>query len=171
MPITFEKLSELILKRICNTDASEIHFVCDRYFENSIKDTERWNRQEEDIPYTISGPSQKTPSDFQKNLKNKRFKEELVKFLSEHWEADLMSLILKDKKVFITVEDKCFSFIANDKHDKKVLKTEEEQLSCLHEEADTRMIFHLSKCRSPCNVMVKASDTDVLVIILGNMHK
>lgn len=47
----------------------------------------------------------------------------------------------------------------------------EANFKCFHEEADTRIVYHLSKLAGNPKVMVKASDIDVLVIILGNMHK
>lgn len=40
LPQSFEKVSETILVKICNTGASEIHIVFDRYFSPSIKDYE-----------------------------------------------------------------------------------------------------------------------------------
>lgn len=69
--------------------------------------------------------------------------------------------------MYLTVEDKCFSF---QNLNSRVLKTEETEFECAHEEADTRIIFHLSKLEPGSNVVVKASDTDILIIVLGNMH-
>lgn len=57
---------------------------------------------------------------------------------------------------------------------KKVTRQEIIDLFCDHEEADTRMVFHLnyiSKHYPNENVVVRVLDTDVLVIILGNLHK
>ena len=36
----------------------------------------------------------------------------------------------------------------------------------MHEEADSRMIFHLNSVANPADVVIRASDTDVLVIAL-----
>lgn len=49
--------------------------------------------------------------------------------------------------------------------------TEENDLKCLHEEADTRIIFHLYRSGNERNVLIRASDTDILIILLGNMHQ
>lgn len=51
------------------------------------------------------------------------------------------------------------------------MKTDETDLHCHHEEADTRMMYHLSKLESHSKIMIKAFDTDILVILLGNIHK
>ena len=55
--------------------------------------------------------------------------------------------------------------------DRFVKKHEENHLECFHREADTRMIFHIAHCKPESKIFVKVSDTDVLVILLGNMHK
>lgn len=168
IPQTFGKISELILIRICNTKSTEVHLVFDRYFFQSIKDSERCSRESIDIPYIISGTSQNRPIDFSKSLKNKKFKEALVQFLANDWQKDSMACILANKKIFITVEEKCFSFVSNNHSVKKV---EEPDFACYHEEADTRLIYHISKLKPNSKIMVKASDTDILIILLGSMHK
>lgn len=168
IPQTFDKIAELILSKICNTIASEVHIIFDQYFIPSIKDTERCNRNEIDTPYTIVGPSQKRPNDFYKALKNIKFKEALVAFLTEYWCNNSVASFLHNKKVYITNKDQCFSYqIVND----SIIKTVEQDFACNHEEADTRIIYHLSKLENNSKVMIKASDTDILVIILGNIHK
>ncbi|CAH1106548.1 unnamed protein product [Psylliodes chrysocephalus] len=37
--------------------------------------------------------------------------------------------------------------------------------------ADTRIIFHAYKAAPGSRILIKASDTDVLIILLGNMHE
>lgn len=59
VPQTFGKIAEHVLRKICNTDVSEVHLVFDRYLSPSIKDIERHSRQEVDIPFSIVGPLQK----------------------------------------------------------------------------------------------------------------
>ncbi|KAG1689652.1 Protein disulfide-isomerase TMX3 [Nymphon striatum] len=44
------------------------------------------------------------------------------------------------------------------------------ELYCTHEEADTRMFFHLTHVQSPSNVVIRTTDTDCLIIELGNKH-
>lgn len=48
--------------------------------------------------------------------------------------------------------------------------TIEEDLSCPYqEEADTRIIYQVSKIPYECDVTIRCSDTDILIILLGNM--
>ena len=110
LPQTFGKLALSILIKLCSTNAHEVHIIFDRYLTLSIKDCERQNREEIDIPYTINGPLQPRPRDFSASLKNYHFKEALVKFLADHWGDDSFASILKNKKVFITVGELCFSY-------------------------------------------------------------
>lgn len=168
MPQTFDKVAESILIKICSSSATEIHLIFDRYLSPSIKDNERQSRKEFDTPYKISGPQQIRPKDFLLSLKNYRFKEALVKFLADYWENNHLFQIIKNKKVFLTVEHLCYSYQVQDNGIKKI---EEVDYICYHEEADTRIVFHAHKAKSGSRILIKASDTDVLIILLGNMHK
>ena len=42
---------------------------------------------------------------------------------------------------------------------------------CNHEEADTKMPFHVEHLAAPKNVVVRTVDTDVLIIALANLEK
>lgn len=168
VPQTFDKIAELILRKICTIDASKIHFIFDTYVTPSIKDSKRLYRQEQDIPYAIKGPAQTRPTDFLKSLKNYRFKDAIVLFLFEYWKNNAMASVILNKKVFITIQERCFLFVAVDGH---MIKKEETDFTCHHEEVDTRIIFHISKLKVNSNIMIKASDTDILIILLGNIHK
>jgi len=62
----------------------------------------------------------------------------------------------------------CHSFIVNNN---KIEATIDERLSCpQHEEADTKIIYHLCRIDTQANILVRCSDTDVAAIMLGNMH-
>ena len=50
-------------------------------------------------------------------------------------------------------------------------KTEDTQLWCNHEEADTKMLFHAGHLVAPSNVVIRTADTDVLIIALANLEK
>lgn len=52
-----------------------------------------------------------------------------------------------------------------------MIRTEQTNYECNHEEADTRIMFHISKVLPTSNILVKAFDTDVLIILLDNIHK
>lgn len=125
------------------------------------------NRGELDVFYTIVGPKQTRPNDFSKSLKNIKFKEAVVLFFSEFWTNDSVAEILGEKTVFLTLEEKCFSYHAQGGG---VIKSEVPELLCFHEEADTRMIFHVSKLKPNSRIMLKATDTDVLILLLSHMQ-
>lgn len=57
VPQMFDKIAELNLSKLCNTSASEVHIIFDQYFNPSIKDIERNNRDEIGRPYAILGSS------------------------------------------------------------------------------------------------------------------
>ncbi|GBP21057.1 hypothetical protein EVAR_11088_1 [Eumeta japonica] len=51
---------------------------------------------------------------------------------------------------------------------KQSSKNNEDDLTCDHEEADTRIVCHISKVPEHSNILIIASDTDILIILLGN---
>ena len=55
-------------------------------------------------------------------MENINFKEAIINFLKNNWDDDFMINIIKNKKVFITDEDKCYSFYVKDD---KIVRTEE----------------------------------------------
>lgn len=142
LPKTFDKVAESILIKLCSTSASEIHIIFDRYLRDSIKSCKRENRKEFDTQYSIKGPLQPRKNYFLEHVKNYHFKNAIVKFLSDYWENDSLIMALGNKKVFITVEEKCFSYCVGNNH---VIKSEEVELLCHHEEVDTRIMFHIYK--------------------------
>ena len=44
-------------------------------------------------------------------------------------------------------------------------------MACHQEEADTRLVFHLSTLPSNSNAVIRSSATDVMAVLLGNIHK
>jgi len=44
------------------------------------------------------------------------------------------------------------------------------EMFCTHEEADSRMFFHLKCIEAPKNVILRTADTDCLIIALGIKH-
>jgi len=58
-------------------------------------------------------------------------------------------------------------------HNGYVLRSTNELLSYNHEEADTKIIYHLYQISKEPEkqVVIRCNDTDVLIIILGNMNK
>lgn len=83
-------------------------------------------------------------------------------------EDDSLASVYDDRKLYVTEESFCYSFIAVDG---KVIKTEEVSLRSNHEEADTRMMAHCATLDGPANVVTRSTDSDDLAIALSNCHK
>ena len=147
--------------------ATEIHVIFDRYLWPSIKNRERKDQGGIDVAYPIVGPKQTRSNDSLKSLRNKKFKKAVILFLSKFWADDSKVGILGSKKVFLTLEEKCFSYQVQRGC---VIITEGTKLQCFHEEADTRMIFHIYKSKPDSTIMVKATDTDVFILLLSHMR-
>lgn len=51
-----------------------------------------------------------------------------------------------------------------------VFSTTNKYLSCKgHKEADTKIVHYICKIENDSNILIKSSDTDILVIMLDNM--
>ncbi|GFW07967.1 hypothetical protein TNCV_3920991 [Trichonephila clavipes] len=134
----------------------------------SIKDSERCLRHEASlIDYIISGPDQVRPSDFAKELKNTKFKEALVGFFFEkHWCSEEMKSFIGNRKIHINFQN-CQSYQVVDE---KIQSNINEDLCCTsHEEADTKIIYHACNVAEKSNIVIRGSDTDILIIMIGNM--
>jgi hypothetical protein len=118
--------------------------------------------------YSINGPEQQRTIEFSKLLQSDSFKTSFVNFLTEYFANEELNTIIGRKKIFVTNNEKCFSYEAVRS---KIIRKNELFLTCYHEEADTKMIFHIFSLDSPKSVVIKANDTDVLLIMLANYHK
>ena len=149
--------------------AKVVHLIFDRYVNPSLKDAERQRRGSVPVAYQILGPDQQRSADFMKALSNPFFKESFVKFLVNYLESKEMAPFLEEtRSLYITCGTQCFSF---QNVDETITRKEETELECDHEEADTRIIFHLARMHQHENVLVRSSDTDVMVVLLSNMCK
>ena len=167
LPATFGMVAKFIFNRICTQKSHQIHLVFDKTVSPSIKDCERDSRaSNRSAAYYIAGPEQKRPSNWLAALRNDQFKESLVDFLVISWDDKSQTTTLGVKKVFVNCKDNCYYFKVQDG---KMMKMEETTLHSTHEEADSRMIFHLSSVVGPANVVVRTSDTYVLIFALGCM--
>lgn len=166
VPKLFENIAKKILQTITKYKAHRIDVLFDRYMHPSIKDYEHGLRQACSNNYVIAGPEQARPTDFMKELQNNNFKEALVQFLIQHWASDEFVPYIGNKSVNINY-DFCYNYKTESN---KVVRTVDYHLSCQsHEEADTKIIYHVSKINDASNILIRCSDTDVLVILLGNM--
>lgn len=110
------------------------------------------------------------PSDFYQQLKNIKFKEDLVEYLLESWAKDDKAPYFENKVVFVSYKQ-CYRYELVNQH---VVKTVDHTQSCpSHEEADTKIVFHacnFEDLNPPYNILLRCSDTDILVIMLSNME-
>ena len=168
-PPTFGGVASHVLRQVCRQKGSEIHLVFDKTMSPSIKDAERCKRSDNrNTIYQITGADQKRPTNWLQALRQDQFKEALVNFLTRYWENDGFVSILGSKKLFANNGDTCFSFQAIDDN---MVKLIENNYWSTHEEADSRMIFHIGQLSSPANVVVKTVDTDVVIIALGCINQ
>ena len=88
-------------------------------------------------------------------------KSELVKFLVSQWKKSEFREKLGEKVMFVTEEDQCWK-LESTSCDKVP------ELTCNHEEADTRMILHAE--HSGGTSIIHCDDTDVLVLLLSHSN-
>ncbi|XP_068240150.1 uncharacterized protein [Palaemon carinicauda] len=161
---SYGAIARTIISTVCTGGGDEIHVCLDKYVENSVNDSERKLRGAEDSVYTITGPNQTMRRKGAKLLKNGMFKNELGKFLLKEWGGNHYWNILNGKTLYASYGGECFQYTPNDFQEISV--TSPAHLQANHEEADTLIAFHLENT-SGSKVLVRASDTDVLIILIG----
>ena len=168
-PESYGKMASHVLQRLC--DMSErTDFVCDTYKDPSLKEPERNRRGAAELTFSITGPDQKRPRDWQQALKSASFKTALFRFFAVEWSNNSYAGFLVGHQVLIGLDNTCFSFTVVDGH---VHREEVSSLACQHEEADTRMVYHLHQIideHPDAQVSVRSNDTDVLVILAYHVH-
>ena len=168
LPSTFGEVALSLLHILCQM-SRRVDFICDTYQTPSIKDAERTLRKETDhteTVYIITGPQQTRPKDWQEALKLSSFKTSLCRFLVNEWCNDCYATVLEGHELYIALEEECYSYTVIDG---AVHQEEVPTLQCQHEEADTRIMFHLSRIIAAdpqLAVSVRCNDTDVLVLLL-----
>ena len=169
LPVTFGEVASLILQILCGM-SERVDMICDVYRSPSIKDLEHSRRSADDTAYSITGPGQQRPKEWQKALKSATFKSAFLKFLAQEWAANADSNTLAGHHVYLAVDDVCHHYTVQQGI---VLHEEVADLACAHEEADTRIVFHLSTLLPNDNltVAVRCSDTDVFVLLLYHISQ
>ena len=108
----------------------------------------------------ISGPVQKQPTDFLGALCNNAFQQALIKFLVGSQEDDTNANIIQNFQIYTACGNKCFSIKTENEEMRKV---EETSLKCLHEEMDSRVLFHDKLINEPNTIVIRTFDTGILV--------
>ena len=101
LPASFGRISEIILRKICNLKSPRIDLLFDSYPCPSSKDVERKQRNaDRETTYQILRPRQERPSNMNAALKCISFKKSIVDFLLKDWHNEKYSEIIANKKIF-----------------------------------------------------------------------
>ncbi len=114
--------------------------MCDCYPDKpTIKDLEYATQAggENETSFTITGPEQKRPKEFQSLLDTGKYKKSLLNFLAEEWQKPIYSNIIGECHLYIGLQDKAWLYKV---HGDVIIRVEVPQLECQHEEADTRIM-------------------------------
>ncbi|XP_067640047.1 uncharacterized protein CAH3 isoform X1 [Eurosta solidaginis] len=78
-----------------------------------------------------------------------------------------MAPFIANRQIYLNF-DKCYKYgVVNN----CVQRTEDFNLNCpAHEEADTKIVYHICKINFEANITIRCSDTDVAIIMLANME-
>ena len=161
---SYASMARTMLSVLCSGRASEVHVCMDKYVENSIKDSERKSRGAVDTDYVITGAEQKIRQSGKKLLTNGVFKNEFAKFLLKEWKKANYWNIFGGKTLIASYGGECLQYVPDENNE--ITVTRPLHLQSDHEEADTLIAFHIANITAE-HVMVRASDTDVLVILIG----
>ena len=169
VPETFGELADSILSRIVaiahKFKASRVDFVADRYPEVSIKNAEREKRASQGTSTVcIYGRDQKVFKPWKKFLSNGSNKENLVAFLLESW-SKMDGRYLGGFQLYVTSGKQCTRLISVEG---AIAKEQVDQLSCDHEEADTRLLLHAAHAATSGHqhIVIKSPDTDVFILTI-----
>ena len=90
--------------------------------------------------FKITGAEQICPKDFQEVMRSCNFKSLLLRFLADRWRNQAYLDIIKGHILYVGIEDKAYRY---DVHVNIVQRYGFDELVCSHEEADTRLIWHV----------------------------
>lgn len=179
MPATYGGLARKLLVLIMSLSPRPVDIVFDTYKTPSIKDLERGTRGAEDTVYKIKGPEQARPKKLSDAFKSASFKAQRLAFLVVEWEKPEYAHIIGKRYLFVVQDSICHHFHVqggkvNKPNQTKVIKDVISSLATNHQEADTRVCLHMKAISDSGvggNTVVRASDTDIAVILLYHCHK
>ena len=110
-PLTFGQLAVTLLSQLTRM-AQEVHLVCYVYNTPSIKDVARQRRWSDSMIFSITGPDQYRPKDWQSALRSSSFKSEFFRFLYSEWMKSPYAEIIAHHEVYLALDDRCHCFTA-----------------------------------------------------------
>ena len=161
--VNYGTLARNLLVNVCsNVRGDEIHILFDTYSKFSLKSQERECRGGEDREYTIDGRDQAPGQSPELLLRNGTFKNGLAKFLQQEWQNKQYGPLIGGRTLYVSHGLFCVC-IKVDALEMAV--TYPQDFHGTHEEADTLIAFHVAQAKG--DLIVRACDTDVLIILLG----
>ena len=93
-------------------------------------------------------------------------KTELIQFLFTEWRKEEFISLLGNRSLYVTCKAECVKITTNSIENVG-------ELSCSHEEADTRMLFHAKHASENgfTSIVVITPDTDVAIICMPFSHQ
>ena len=162
---TYGEVARCLLSKLVQM-APLVQLICDTYIHPSIKDPERMKTGDSsETVYSITGPNQNVPRDWQKALDSSSFKESFLRFLSTEWQRQEYGAIL-GRQIYLALDHKCFRYTVRSG---VIVPEQVLALNSEHEEADTLIIYHLHKLTQEqpgLSISVRCDDTDVLLLLL-----
>ena len=142
-------------------DFGRVDVICDRYFENSLKNQTRQDRGCGSV--FIFDENTKFPSDFKENfLKHNDNKERFNSFI-----AKKLLEIHRGSKTLVVTKGNSINTNENTLESSPLIN------SCTAEEADQKLVRHMLQCvqTGVKKVVVKTVDSDVVMSLLAYRHK
>lgn len=147
---TFSALTEMVFK-MCTSlftagGCERVDFVSDQYPNISIKSNE-WHHWQRGNSYcVVTRCDQHCPVMWKLLLSHRRNKIQLLALMLALWKENKYAAVL-GCKLYVTVGENCHILTSNDGH--TVVQSECSELSCTHEEADTRLLLHTAHATLP----------------------
>lgn len=166
-PYLYGRMANFVLEKLCQTSASEIYIIFDKYENPSIRDPYMRNQvssyNQDSYIYKINGQNQERTASFPKLLNNPSFQEEFVKFLLKHWneEENDISLILGNKRVFVLSGKDCHVFSQGFERNEQISHLENN-----HIEVETRMIMILNKTADGNNILIRSQNIEAILVYM-----
>ena len=170
LPKTVGKVALKILSTIVKFPADTIHLIFDRYPPKSIKDNEHLLRENHfGREYTINGPDTERPADFHAELRNKHFKNSFVNFIIKYWGEAQEAVEIIGKKIIRVDYEECHEYKVENE---RIITNLEYNFECpSHIEADTKIVNHIFNLPRKNRILIRCSDTDIIIITLSHMEK
>ena len=164
---TFGQVAEMVMATALREgwQSQRIDIVFDKYTSPSIKDLERHRRGSHlGLKYKNISKGQ-TIHQWQKLLCSGDSKTAVVDFLVDDWRSPSFLERCGNKDIYVTKQSDCYHITRRE-------SVAVPELTCDHEEADTRIFLHAQHAANNGykSVIIAADDTDVLVIALGLAH-